>query len=228
MPLNPKRLSLLCLALLYYALPATGQMEAFSMHAGGALANIDNGLQPTGPYNAPDNKNKVGLTGGIKFDFPLGKSEVAKISPELFIIQNGSREYYNDLTVLQQDLFNQVSLDYVGIYLPITLATKDVFDMGGVYVQGRIFADYAFGGQFANDLEGSSKIEFVDPLDRADFGFSFSFGIVTQTGLGFMLGYNWGIKDIEFEGDLPNVGTENYLINTKGFTLQVGAVLGTD
>ena len=37
-----------------------------------------------------------------------------------------------------------------------------------------------------------------------------------------MFGYNWGIKNIEFSNALGEVDDENYLINNKGFTIQLG------
>lgn len=206
-----------------------GQLSGIGIGAGGSVSTFDYGDQINSVQEF-DNNNKAGGTGGIRFDFDLG-SESFKLSPEVFIVQNGSKEFYQDFSVLQNDLINRkVSLDYVGLYIPFTIylpiddgtgITEDFYN--GFLLQGRLFGDYVINGTIDNEILGESEVNFATNTDKIDYGYSFEAGFVIR-GMKLMIGYNWGIKNIEFTNALGDVDSEDYLINNKGLTVQLGFI----
>ena len=215
------------LIFLLVTIVAFSQLSGVGIGGGGSFSTFNYGDQIS-EVDMFGNDNKGGGTGGIRFDFDLG-SEYMKLSPELFIVQNGAKEFYRDFQFLQEDLINRkVSLDYIGLYLPFTLylpiengsGITDAF-YNGVLVQARLFADYAINAKIEDDFLGLNEIEFNGKSGRFDYGYSLEAGLVFQ-GMKFMIGYNWGIKNIEFNNVLGDADSENYLLNNKGLTIQLG------
>ena len=200
-----------------------GQLSGVGVGAGGSFSSFEYGDQ-INSVNDFDDTNKGGGTGGIRFDFDLA-GESLKLSPEFFVVQNGSKEYYKDIQRVQRDLINRkVSLDYLGLYLPLTLyIPMDDSDKAynGMLIQGRGFIDYVVNGQIEDSKLGVSDVKFKSDKDKIDYGYSLEAGFIFQ-GMKLMIGYNWGIKNIEFSNALGDVNSDNYLINNKGFTIQVG------
>lgn len=215
------------IGLLFFPAGLQAQLSGIGIGGGGSFSTFDYGGQ-VNSINEFDSKNKGGGTGGIRLDFDLG-SDLLKLSPEFFIVQNGAKEYYTDFKMLQNELINrEVALDYVGIYLPLTfyIPIDDGFDItegryNGMLIQARLFGDYAIHTQINNELLGVSNVEFRSNEDKIDFGYAFEAGFVAQ-GMKFSFGYNWGIKNIEFYNALGDVDSGKYLINNKGFTIQIG------
>ena len=205
------------------------QLSAIGVGGGGAFSNFKYGEQISN-VDQFDSTPKGGGTGGIRFDFDLG-SDYLKLSPEFFVVQNGAKEYYNDFNALQNDLINRkVSLDYLGIYLPLTFylpLSDNTETYNGLLLQGRVFADYVVNGQIRDNVMGTEDVKFKRKSDKFDYGYSFEAGFVVN-GLKLMFGYNWGIKNIEFSNAIGDINSGNYLINNKGFTIQLGYLINID
>lgn len=219
--------ALLFSAYILCSVPTFGQ-SGFGLNAGGSFSNFNYGEQVSSVDNF-DNKNKEGLTGGLKLDFDLGDNEVLKISPELFIIQNGSNEYFTNQNIADL-ITRRVSLDYIGLYLPFTIyvPTEEGSDeYNGVMLKARLFSDFVINGEIKDGSNGTSDISFQNTLDKFDFGYSVEGGFLLQ-GFSIMVGYNWGLKNIEFNDSLGGTNSNNYLLNNKGLTLQVGYVAKLD
>ncbi len=206
------------------------QLSGFGIGAGGTASSFNYGNQVNSSNDIDnfDNGNKVGGTGGIQFDFDLG-SEFVKLSPELFIIQNGSKEFYNDFQRFQGDLIERsVNLDYFGFYLPVKFyapidngsgLTEDYFN--GLIAEISGFFDYAMNGTIVGTNSIDEKVSFAQGVDRFDLGFSLSGGII-MNGFFFKFGYQRGIKNIEFFNAVGGTDDQNYLINNRGLTLSIG------
>ena len=217
----------LALAFLLCCQVASAQLSGFGIGAGGTASSFNYGNQVNsspGIQNFNDNE-KVGGTGGIQFDFDIA-SEFVKLSPELFIIQNGSREFYNDFQQFQGDLIERsINLDYVGFYLPLKLYAPIDNGVDG-YFNGLIaevsgFFDYAINGTILGNNGIDEKVSFAREADRFDLGFSLSGGII-MNGFFLKFGYQKGIKNIEFFNAIGDTDDQNYLINNRGFTLSIG------
>lgn len=207
--------------------PVYSQFSGLGVSGGASLSSFDYGSTQMNSFQPEDGQTKGGGTGGIRFDFDLG-TDLFKLSPEFFIVQNGSKEYYHDFSFAQDLLSRQVNLDYVGLYLPLTLYIEmddgyasDEEYFNGMLIQGRLFADYAINAEVNDKTLGPRPVEFESDFDKLDFGYSFEAGFVFQ-GFKLMMGYNWGVKNIEFSSSIGGASEENYLVNNKGFTIQVG------
>ena len=95
----------------------SAQLSGFGVGLGASATTFEGESMTSQNTNNGDGltDNKIGGTGGIRFDFDL-KNEVVKLSPEVFIIQNGSKEYYNSLNQFQDELFGQSSVKSNGNY----------------------------------------------------------------------------------------------------------------
>lgn len=210
-----------------FSVNALAQLSGIGVGAGGSASTFEYGNQVSSIKDF-GNEEKIGGTGGIKFDFDLG-NENTKFSPEVFIIQNGAKEYYQDFNQVQGDLINRrVSLDYFGLYLPFKLYLPIDNGLGNTdYVYNGIvaeisgFLDYALNGTIIGEDKMEEKVAFASNSNKLDMGFSFSGGFVFN-GVFMKFGYQKGIKNIEFNNALGDVDDQNYLINNKGFTLTVG------
>jgi hypothetical protein len=225
------RALLLVLVSLSLSHQAISQFAGFGLSGGGSFAEMEHSDQvPTSVSNYQQDV-KAGGTGGIKLDFDLG-TEYIKLTPEVFIIQNGSKEFYSDFNILQQDVLRRVNLDYVGLLLPINfyLPLNPMIaqhNYHGFMISARFYTDYTINGRFSGDSQGE-EIEFKKSSDKIDFGFSVDGGFIVQN-VALKFGYNWGIKDIEFNSNLDTStnGNETYLINNKGFTITIGFMIKT-
>lgn len=208
---------------LFVPISAFSQLTGVGVNTGGSFSTFEYGEQVNN-VSQFDNGTQGGGTGGLRFDFDLN-SEFIKLSPEFFFVQNGSKEYYVDVNILLNDVIkNTVSLNYIGLYVPITFylpLADDGDNYNGILIQGRLFADYAISGEVKNSALGSMDIEFDKGTDKLDFGYSIEGGFVSN-GLKLSLGYNWGVKNIEFTNAIGGLNSEDYLINNKGLTLQIG------
>ncbi len=221
------------------------QLKGIGVNGGGSSSSFEHGNQVK-QINNFDTDSQQGGTGGIKLDFYLGESDVFSFSPEIFLVENGSDEYYKDLSILQNDLIKRnVSLNYIGLYLPVAMyvAIDEVFSNGeyvtdynyhGIIVQGKLFADYVIGGEISErgtntgTRLGTKEVNFEKPADKFDFGFSVEAGLAYM-GWTIIFGYNWGVKNIKFENALGySRSSTDYLVNNKGLTLQMGYLLYTD
>jgi hypothetical protein len=206
---------------------ANCQFSGFGLSGGGSFSNVEHTTQVTNSNINEFNPNtRTGGTGGIRFDFNIDYDGITKFSPEIFIVQNGSKEFYRDFRVLNNDLINRkISLDYLGIYLPLTLYlpindSNDAYN--GIFMQGKLFGDYAVNGTTNDSFLGQEKIAFNNGFDRVDVGYSFEAGFISN-GLTFLIGYNKGVKNIEFAN---SIGAENqtFQINNKGLTIAIGFI----
>ncbi len=216
----------LSLILLLHLSPllAIGQMTGIGPSAGGAFSTFNYGNQVNN-VNDFDYSDRGGGTGGIRFDFDLG-TKIAKLSPEIFIIQNGSREYYRDASILTDLIDRKVSLNYIGLYLPLTIYVPlgdDEKAYNGLFLRGKGFADFAINGKVEQYNTKPADVNFKEPSDRFDFGYGVEGGFVLN-GFAFMFGYNWGLKNIRFANALGGVDSSNYLINNKGATLTISYI----
>lgn len=208
--------------LIIFPFLGNAQLSGAGLSGGGSFSTFDY----TGDSQTSlDNGTKSGATGGIRLDFDLGSGDVLKFSPELFFVQNGSKDYYSSLGMLVNDL-RSVTLNYIGLYLPLTvylpLGGDEFYDKyHGVMIQARVFTDYAINGTIQGGYGGS--VDFGDLLDRFDLGYSFEAGFAYE-GLNIMLGYNKGIKDIEFNDSIASGSEGQSIINNRGLTLQIGYI----
>jgi hypothetical protein len=189
---------------------------------GATAANFDYGENIGNPDYA--NEEKIGFNGGIKLNVELGKQKLFYITPELFINQNGTKdEYYTSFSTLVDSLAqNRVSLDYVGLYLPfkINLQSKKG---AGVYFMGSGYADYAIAARLNSNVAEGEKVEFESEKDKIDFGYRLCIGLMFEESVGLEIGYNKGIKNIEFSTQVTNSNTK-YLINNRGLTISLIAL----
>ncbi len=217
----------LILLTLFFPFLLSAQFAGIGVGAGGASSAFDYGEQ-VDAINEFDSQRKLGGTGGIKFDFNLG-SENFKLTPEIFIIQNGSREFYTEFNALQNDIINRrVQLDYLGLYMPLNIyipiddgnGVTD-YTYHGIIFNASGFIDYVINAAIDSDGFEKTEVAFRSNADKIDFGFSFNFGFVFN-GMFMKFGYDQGIRNIEFYNALGDVDDENYLVNNNGFTLTVG------
>lgn len=91
----------------------------------------------------------------------------------MFFIQNGSKEFYNDIQNVVNDLISRkVSLDYVGVYVHMKynlLGENISDDATGILLGVSLYAEYVVGGVIDDDAKGLSKIDFVSGSDKLDF-----------------------------------------------------------
>lgn len=211
---------------LFLPLTTIAQLSGFGMNAGGSFSNFEYGNQ-VNSLNDFDTNTKQGFTGGLNFHYELG-NENTLFSPELFIIQNGSNEYYTDLLDFRNAVISRsISLDYVGIALPLSIFLPmdnpdDPYgdQYNGFMMQGKLYGDYAVSANIENALV-SEPIEFQNSTDRIDLGYILEAGLVYQ-GFQILFGYNKGLKNIEFQEAAGSVNSDDFLINNKGFTVQIG------
>lgn len=207
---------LLAFALLAPFLADAQALSGIGASGGASFTNFED-LEEYASSDA-ENKDKLGGTAGIRLDFGNGP---IKLSPEFFFIQNGAKEYTKSSGAF---LKNGISLNYGGMYLPLTIYINmggDGENFNGIMLQGKGFADYAFGGT-VNDKNGKSgTVRFQQNKDRIDWGWGLEGGFIIK-GVSLMLGYNYGLKNIEFSTDLQSGSGDDYLINNRGFTISVG------
>lgn len=213
----------MALGFLLFTLNGTAQFAGFGVGGGGTASTFKYGNQVR-VVEEFESEDKVGGTGGIKFDFNLG-TEYLKLTPEFFLIQNGSTEYYSSI----QDVINRnVKLDYIGFYLPLTFyipldngqgITEEAYH--GILINASGFIDYVINAEIDNGLEQNTAITFREDANKVDFGFSINAGFVFN-GIFLKFGYDHGLKNIEFQDALGDLEDENYLINNRGFTLTAG------
>ncbi len=219
-----KRLILSILAA--WPLLAAAQLSSVVPTLGPSVANFKD--QPGSASSSGDKDPNVGFAGGIRLDLDMS-TPFLKVSPELFFQQKGSKHQY--LTSASQLLERSINLDYLGMFLPITIfiPTGEDDESVGIVMQGKFFADYALSGTL-KDSSGEDDIQFTGNGDRFDLGYGVEFGFRFLAGedvpLQLSFGYNWGLKNIEFAGDLQ--ASQEYLVNNRGFTLSIGAVLATE
>lgn len=213
------------------------QLKGIGVNGGGTSSSFEYGNQVK-KIDGFDNNDQQGGTGGLKLDFYLGDSDLFSFSPEIFIVQNGSDEYYQDFARLQNELIKrEVELDYVGLYLPFMMyiPIDEQFPNGeyatdytyhGIILQAKFFADYVVGGEISEKglnsktNLGRQEVNFDSTSDKIDFGFSGEAGFA-YLGWTIIFGYNWGVKNIEFNNALGYSGSSaDYLINSKGLALQ--------
>jgi len=210
--------SLICSVILFFGV--LGQINAQSLMGvrfGGNAAGFDHSQQAMNLNTESD--PKIGMTGGIKMDFDLA-GDWLSASPELFFIQNGSKEYLalDQLT----NINNIINMDYVGMMLPLRINIGED-KLNGLALFGSFFADYTINAT-ANETNGFAEKElaFNGMLDKIDFGYALGIEFVTN---GFMIqvGYNKGLKNIQFYVPQAN-NDQTYLVNNKGLTLAVGYI----
>lgn len=206
---------------------------------GGTSSSFDynNDFEMNQAVQSFDGENKGGFTGGIKVNIPTNDLGW-HIAPELFFIQNGSKEFYNDIQNVVNDLISRkVSLDYVGIYLPMKYnllgqVISDDRDASGILIGVSLYAEYVVGGIIDDDNGKSlSKINFVNGSDKLDFGGSaaleFIFPVPTNTGyipFSVGIGYDYGVNNINFFSELPNNADERYIVNNQGLNIKAGTL----
>ena len=191
--------------------------EAIGVKFGGNASSFNNVNQISMPDT--EGKTKLGATGGINMDFAL-IGDWLSTSPELFFIQNGSKDYLqlDDLTKPS----NIINMDYMGIRLPLKVNLGED-KMNGISIFSSLYADYTIDTSL-DRLDGieTGTIQFSDNMDKVDYGFSLGMEFVTN-GLMIQLGYTKGVKDIEFY--LPEEANGNsYIINNNGLTIAVGYI----
>jgi hypothetical protein len=183
------------------------QLVGVRPNAGGSFANMES-LDSQGDTN-------TGLNGGIGFDIALTQSPnyPLRVSPEIFIKQKGSNNFVNSNNFTG---FQGIDLTYVGLYMPFTLAVGP--DNGstlfqGIMIQVNAFMDYAFG----TTAIASDGAPIADPFgkrtEKVDFGFGANIQFHSSQLGGIVLGYNWGLHNINF---VDNVSREIYAKN-RGF-----------
>lgn len=218
--------SILISCLLYYS-QLSGQFTGLGINGGGNIASFDyqNGTQGLSDF---ENSSKLGGAAGIKLDFNLS-SENLKFTPEIFINQNGSKEFYTDLSLFQNDVISRtVSLDYIGAYLPLNLyiplddgtGITDYY-YNGLFASASIYFDYVIGSDLSSDFHSKSKLEFRNSSDKMDFGVALMAGFLYENML-IQFGYDHGIKNIEFADESGGQSNSLVLVNNRGFTLKVG------
>lgn len=185
-----------------------------------------------------EQKNKYGANAGIKFEWNLFQKEWLKLSPELYFIQKGSKEFYSKQSLIQAITDKSLNLDYSGICLPLKFEFNgnrsvyhpsygyrdETFTWG--YFQANLYGDYTFSG--ATSI--GETIEFENTVGRIDYGFSVNAGIAVANGVFVQVGYQRGLKNINFlTVDVQNnTGSINYLVQNKNFTVAIAYQLKID
>ncbi|HYE53772.1 MAG TPA: outer membrane beta-barrel protein [Chitinophagaceae bacterium] len=202
--------------------PLFGQSQTrVGISGGGTSANFE---YPEQNQNAGyESEKKLGFNGGIKVDIPLVKSQMLKLTPELFINQNGAKDQYftSWLAIRDSMVNNKISLDYIGIYFPVKFNLQAP-DGAGIFLTAAFYADYTISAKIASNQIDGEDIEFKSEADKIDMGYRFSFGLMVSEGVGIEVGYNEGIKNIEFATKLNSNTTQ--LVNNRGLTLSLVAL----
>lgn len=213
----------LTLCVFCFSLVTINAQTRLGFSGGGTAANFEYPEQvQTTDYQS---EKKLGFNGGIKVDIPLVKSNMLKLTPEIFINQNGAKDQYFTSWIALRDsmINNRVSLDYVGIYFPAKF-NLEAPSGSGIFFTAAFYADYTISASVATNYIDNEEIKFKSEKDKIDMGYRFSFGLMVSEGVGLELGYNKGIKDIEFSTKLNNNNSQQYIVNNKGFTIALVAM----
>lgn len=211
---------------MFFVSSLVAQLVSITPKGGGSYTNFNTLSEPT--YEDYESGGKIGGAAGLQFDIQIFNNESTRFSPELFFIQNGSKEaFYTQFGSFANDLVNRrVNLDYIGLQLPFEMESLD--EMGnGAFFNASFFADFAVNGRTIKDNGDAIPIEFSSEFDKLDLGLSLNLGFV-QNYYSIQLGYNYGLKDIEFADEISLSEGGTYLINNKGFTLQIAYIIPTD
>lgn len=193
-------------------------ITGFGIQAGGGPREINSIQSPS----SLQDEGKLGASGGIKLEYKLVE-DFLKFTPELFFYQNGTK-FYKSLPDLQTDLFaGKVSLDYAGIYLPVSLylPVNEEDNYNGFIGSAKMYIDYATKGEIVDSKGINRDISFDGSKARIDLGISLEGGFVFN-GVSILFGYNKGIKNIEFNNDQISGMESTYIFNNKGLSLQLG------
>lgn len=173
-----------------------GQVSGMGITGGGNFANLK------APESNSDSNTNPGGGAGLRFDFNI-VDEFIKFSPEFFFQQKGSNDYIKNIDDLQ---FGQISLSYLGIYLPVSLyvpmSEESEYAYNGLFLQGKFYIDYSVAATQIKDSE-TRILQFASGGDKFDFGYSFEGGVI-HNGLQLLIGYNQGIKNIDFIDSFGN------------------------
>lgn len=210
---------LLILAILtHFQLTVNCQLVGVRPNAGGSFANMES-LDSQGDTN-------TGLNGGIGFDIALTQSGnyPLRVSPEIFIKQKGSNNFVNSNNFTG---FQAVDLTYVGLYMPLTLAIgqdNGTMQFQGMMFQLNTFMDYAFGSNVISSDGSIITDPFGRQTEKVDFGFGANIQFHSGHYGGIVLGYNWGLHNINFT---DNVSREIFAKN-RGFFVNAAMSINTD
>lgn len=179
-------------------------------------------MNSIGATTTVEDDTKLGLSGGIQFQFNPFNSQTVVIAPELFFLQGGNKEYLTLDGLGQSIIDRKVNLDYAGVYVPMEIRLIDETSSGLILAVGG-FADYAVKGEFSDRFDAESTnapIQFETIFDRLDLGYSIGLSFLSN-GYSLKLAYVRGITGIEFYDNI-NTPDQTYLVENKGFTLSLG------
>jgi hypothetical protein len=203
------------------------QEPVLGVSTGGALSAFTYDDASTG--TSEEGTRKLGFTGGIKLEYKLFHQKWIRFVPEIFAIQNGSKEFYADFSALANDVSRQVKLDYIGIYLPLHITLFGEEGRKGMFLFGGGYADYTFNAQLVNTFFGQteeSDLSFKKATDKIDFGYHFGLGFTLDSGVHVQIGYCAGLKNIEFSTSLIQGRQDSYYVANNGVTLSFGFMFG--
>lgn len=209
-----------------------GQFSGFGFNAGGNGSTFVE--EPQNNVNSNEQQNKIGGNVGIKLEWKLFQKDWLKLSPELYFIQKGSKEYLSKQGLIQAVNEKKLNLDYSGICVPLKIDfngkrniltpqgyIRDNFTWG--YLQANFYADYTFGASSTLD----EIVRFNSKVNRIDYGFVLNGAISIANGVYLQVGYHRGVKNIEFltkNEQVPNSDT-NYIVQNKNFTVAIAYLM---
>lgn len=231
------RLLKLTLMYLIFSTDATAQFVGFGVTPGGNAAQFINSEQslPNNPSLPADQGNKLGGNGGIKLEWMLFHKEWLKLSPEFYILQKGSKEYYSSVQQFSQSVVNRrIDLDYVGVMVPLKFeikgtgtifsptpygVTSDEVEYTVLYFQANFFGDLNIGARTSS----GDQVTFDNFTDKIDSGFSAQVGLALNLNTFIQFGYNRGVKNVKFMTQNNTTQSTNaaYLINNRNFTISM-------
>ena len=161
-----------------------------------------------------------------KLHINLGTNMI-RFSPELFFVQNGEQETYQNISNVGQSLVERkIRLNYAGINLPLSIFipfAKGAVD-SGIELFGSGFADYALDGTFTDGGGAEQPLDFGAALsNKIDWGFSAGAGIMFD---GFVIrsGFDRGLNEINFITAANAGGTTQYNVKNSGFYATLGYI----
>jgi hypothetical protein len=165
-----------------------------------------------------DTKNRIGFTGGLVADIPIGESGL-RLMPELNFVQKGLKaegsieiDFLGQIVTAQTDA--SVNLNYLD--LPVNLAYAIEAGNGRFIIGAGPYASYGLSGNIKVKVsaldqseEETQDVDFgsgEDEIKRMDFGANFMAAYVMNNGFLVKFNYSLGLTNLNnsSEGDWKN------------------------
>jgi hypothetical protein len=195
------------LAFLFAATAASAQIS-LGAQAGVAFAKSKTDIFSQNTGFELDSKNRVGFTGGLVADIPLGEGGL-RLMPELNFVQKGLKANGKvEIDVLGQIVSAETdanaNLNYLD--LPVNLAYSLDAGNGRLIIGAGPYASYGLSGNIKVKVsalgqsdEETQDVEFgsaEDQIKRMDFGANFMAGYILNNGFMVKVNYSLGLTNL--------------------------------